>query len=332
MDGTLSENARRIALLAGGDSAEREISLASGQQVAIALALAGYEPVLIDPAEIELDAIDWPSFDVCFIALHGGAGEDGRVQRQLERWNIPYTGSDSAASRLAMSKAAAKQKFLECGVPTLPFVAIEANQQRLDEPLMLGFPLVIKPESQGSSLGVAIANRPEDLQRCIAMSAEFGRKLMAEPFVAGREFTVSLLGRDPLPMIEIISPQPVFTYDAKYSNPNTNYRFEFSMPAAVERELYDAATNAAEALGTACLTRVDLMLDRDHRPWVLEVNTIPGMTARSLAPLAARAAGLEMPTLVDWMVRDAIHRHQTPSAFERRTLTEPMALSERDCL
>jgi D-alanine-D-alanine ligase len=353
MDGTANIIAQRVAVLVGGDSAERDISLASGQQVAVALALAGYEPVLIDPAEIELASVDWPAFDVCFIALHGGAGEDGRVQKLLQHWGVPYTGSGPTASRLAMNKSAAKQRFLKCGVLTLPFIGFEASQfpreaagwpglDRREAPVTanrgfgcasspghpnlleslnvlvdelnpLGYPLLIKPESQGSSLGVTIANGPNDVRRCVQMASEFDSGLIAEPLVAGREFTVSLLGREPLPMIEIVSPQPVFTYDAKYSSATTEYRFEFALPATVERQLYDAAIQAAESLGTTGLVRVDLMLDRQQRPWVLEVNTIPGMTSRSLAPRAAHAAGIDMPTLVDWMVREAVQRNRLSS-------------------
>jgi D-alanine-D-alanine ligase len=288
--------------------------------------------VLIDPAEIELDSVDWPMFDVCFIALHGGAGEDGRVQQQLQHSGVPFTGSGPSASRLAMNKAAAKQRFLDYGVPTLPFVGFEASQFQLEALEKLAFPLVIKPESQGSSLGVTIANGPNDMRRCVQMAYEFDAVLIAEPFVAGREFTVSLLGRDPLPMIEIVSPQPVFTYNAKYSSATTEYRFEFALPATVERQLHDAAFQAAESLGTSGLVRVDLMLDRQQHPWVLEVNTIPGMTARSLAPRAARAAGIDMPTLVDWMVREAVHCHRTRALSQRTIVAEPIVLNERDCL
>jgi D-alanine-D-alanine ligase len=322
MDGNSFNSGLRIALLQGGDSAEREISLASGQQTALALALAGYEPVLIDPADLDLTAIDWPSFNVCFLSLHGGAGEDGRIQQALEKGGVPYTGSSPHASHLAMSKAAAKARFEQCGVPTLPSVTFPAAEllasnfvdraspghdlpRRLTA---LGFPLVIKPESQGSSLGVNIAARPHDLHRCVKMAAEFDDLILAEPFVSGREFTISLLGRDPLPMIEIVSPQPLFTYEAKYAHPKTEHRLDPGLPAAVEAALYRAAINAADALGTAGMVRVDIMLDQNCSPWVLEVNTIPGMTARSLSPRAAKAAGIEMPDLVDWMVRDALRR------------------------
>ena len=284
MDGNSSQFARRVAVLSGGESAEREVSLASGQQVALALSLAGHQPVLIDPADIDLERIDWPSFDVCFIALHGGAGEDGRVQTVLEQLNVPYTGSNPTACLFAMCKSAAKERFHERGVSTLPFVRFTADQPTaaLYE---LKFPLVIKPDNQGSSLGVNVARNADELRKCIADAAEFDSWLIAEPFVAGREFTVSLLGRDPLPMIEIVSPQSVFTYDAKYASAATEYHLDSQLLPAVEAQIYRAAIAAAEALGTAGLSRVDLMLDGENRVWVLEMNTIPGMTAQSFATL-----------------------------------------------
>jgi D-alanine-D-alanine ligase len=159
---------------------------------------------------------------------------------------------------------------------------------------------------------VQVANGANDLPRCIAEAVEFDDKLIAERWIAGREFTVALLGRNPLPMIEIVSPQTVFTYDAKYASSKTVYRFDIELPSNVVGRLYNVAVAAARALGTAGLVRVDLMLDRNHEPWVLELNTIPGMTARSMAPRAAAAAGIDMPALVNWMVRDALRRHREP--------------------
>jgi D-alanine-D-alanine ligase len=320
MDGNSLFLGRRVALLCGGDSAEREISLASGGQVEAALLEAGYEPALIDPADIDLSAMNWAMFDVCFIALHGGAGEDGRIQLQLEEHRVPYTGSGPAASRLAMNKSAAKQRFVQCSVPSLPQVVLSADEIRTDRGdvsigsagvlqqklASFGFPLVIKPESQGSSLGVCAAADRDELAQCLTNAAQFDDYVIAEPYVAGREFTISLLGRDPLPMVEIIAPRRVFSYEAKYTSAETEYRTDCRLRAEIESRLYRAAIAATEVLGTRGLVRVDLMLDQNEQPWVLEVNTIPGMTARSLSPRAARAAGIEMPALVDWMVRDAL--------------------------
>ncbi len=338
MDGNSQNIERRIALLAGGNSPERAVSLASGEQVALALAAAGYEAVAIDPAETALAEIDWPNFDCCFLALHGGAGEDGRVQRELEVLGVPYTGSRPEASRLAMSKAAAKERFLQQGVPTLPYLILPAGPVASDNwPLLesLGYPLVIKPESQGSSLGVSLATSIHEVAGALTAAGRYDDFFLAEPFVAGREFTVALLGRDPLPLLEIVAPQPLFTYAAKYSTATTEYRCDTGLPPAIEAAIYDAAIRATEALGTAGLVRVDIMLDSRERPWVLEVNTIPGLTARSLVPRAARAAGIELPALVDWMVRDGVHRAVQPrrdkiAAHPSHRLRRPFILAGDD--
>jgi D-alanine-D-alanine ligase len=306
MDGARLRVVRHIAVLSGGDSAEREVSLVSGNQVALALSLAGYQPLLIDPADIDLASVDWRGIDACFIALHGGAGEDGRIQSQLKELGVAYTGSGPGASQLAMSKSAAKRRFAQCGVPTLPHVELDADKS--DQVTGLPFPLVVKPDSQGSSLGVSIARRADELAECVHVAASYDSKIIAEPYIRGREFTISLLGREPLPMIEVISQQPLFTFDAKYASNDTKYRVNTRLPAQVAAEIYRVSIAAAEALGTIGLVRVDVIVDEQNRPWVLEVNTIPGMTDHSLAPRAALAAGLTMPMLADWMVCDAVGR------------------------
>jgi D-alanine-D-alanine ligase len=313
MDGSLSTPTRRVAVLYGGESAEREVSLASGQQAALALSLAGHYAVLMDPAEMDLQNVDWSAFDVCFIALHGGAGEDGRVQAELDQLGVRYTGSSPAACALAMRKSAAKQRFADRGVPTPSWRSLVATGSSIDWSKVT-FPIVIKPDSQGSSLGVNIAQSAGDVSHCVRTAAQYDSDIIAETLIAGREFTISLLNRDPLPLLEIVPPAPIFSYEAKYSSAATQYRFDADLPAPIEAELYRAAISAADALGTSGLVRVDLLLDRQDRTWVLEVNTIPGLTSRSLSPRAARVAGIEMPDLVDWMIRDAIARPQARSS------------------
>jgi D-alanine-D-alanine ligase len=301
----------QVVVLAGGDSSERGISLISGLQVVSALEAAGHEPTWIDPAEVDLAAVPWSRYDACFIALHGGSGEDGRVQRQLDRLGVPYTGSDPAASWLAMSKSAGKERFLQAGVPTPPYVLLHAADpresagQRCER---LGYPLIVKPDSQGSSLGVGIAVGPSELSDCLAASFALDPFAIAERLIQGREFTVSLLGRKPLPLLEIIAADEIFSFEAKYSSPRTQYRFDTGLPADVAASLSRTAVAAAAALGATGLARVDLMLDEAGRPWVLEVNTVPGLTGRSLAPLAAAHAGIDMAALCTWMVRDCLTR------------------------
>ncbi|MGD9722604.1 MAG: D-alanine--D-alanine ligase [Pirellulales bacterium] len=299
----------RVAVLAGGDSAEREISLRSGAAVAQALCEAGHQTVAIDLAGRDLESVDWTRIDVCFLALHGGAGEDGRVQQQLSRLGVPYTGSGPDACRLAMSKTASKQRFVERGVPTLPWATIDVYDA-LSDPLTrcepLGYPLVVKPDGQGSSLGVAVADDAQSLAAAVEAASLYDEFVLVEPLVRGREFTVAVLGERALPMIEVVSPARVFSYEAKYASAQTEYRFDFELPTRTHAALLVAATGAAQALGTSGLVRVDLMVGDDQRVWVLEVNTIPGLTPRSLAPLAAQRAGLPMAALCDALLRHCL--------------------------
>ena len=298
-----------IVVLAGGDSHERPISLASGAEAATALRKSGMRVEVYDPAGCHLEDIPWNQFDGCFIALHGGAGEDGRVQLQLEELHVPYTGSDPLASRVAMSKAASKERFLQAGVPTPAYAihrhgaALDAFFDRVD---LLGYPVAVKPDGQGSSLGVGRAFQRDELTACVTDSGRFDRYVVAESWVEGREFTVALLGRRPLPLLEIVKPREVFDYDAKYRDASATYRFDTGLPAEQMQALQHAAIAAAETLGTAGLVRVDLMLDGAGQPWVLEVNTVPGLTRTSLAPKAAARAGLGLSGLCTWMLRDAL--------------------------
>jgi D-alanine-D-alanine ligase len=299
----------RIAVLCGGDSAERAVSLESGGCVTAALEQAGYAAERIDTAEVDLASIPWCRFDACFLALHGGAGEDGRLQRRLELLRVPYTGSGPSASRLAMSKSASKERFRQAGVPTLPYVLFPASEsiERLAAPLAeLRFPLIIKPDSQGSSLGVMRANHEDDLIDAIHEAGRFDDFLIAEPFVCGREFTVAVLCRTPLPLLEIVVPGGIFDYEAKYESVLTQYRFETGLDSETLEQIQRVAVEAAEALGTKGLVRVDLLLDPCGRPWVLEVNTTPGMTRHSLVPMAAARAGYDLPALCHWMVQDCL--------------------------
>jgi D-alanine-D-alanine ligase len=264
---------------------------------------------MFDPAAIDLTQIPWSRFDACFIALHGGAGEDGRVQKQLESLGVAYTGSGPAASRLAMSKSASKERFLQAGVPTFPYVLFHAADpldQLVPKLAGLGYPLVIKPDGQGSSLGVGFAQSTDELAERIAESRRYDSFVLAEPWIDGREFTVAIVGRRALPLLEIGTPRGFFDYHAKYESGDTEYRFDTGLSAGTRGEILTAAVGAAAALNTAGLVRVDVMLDRELRPWVLEVNTIPGMTDHSLAPKAAAHEGLSLAALCDSLVRDCL--------------------------
>lgn len=304
-----SHTSLRIVVLAGGDSAERAVSLASGMCVAAALETAGYAAEVVDPARVDLAEIPWRHVDACFIALHGGAGEDGRIQRRLELLKAPYTGSGPLACRLAMSKSASKERFLQAGVPTKPYVLFNSSEDATvvqSKIAHLGYPLVIKPDSQGSSLGVTCVRSADELSTALAECRRYDRYALAEPFIQGREFTVAIIDRRTLPVLEIVSPGGLFDYHAKYVSDATRHRFECGLDDRVMQHIRQAAVAAAECLGTAGLVRVDLMLDAAQRPWVLEVNTVPGMTDHSLVPKASLRAGLDMPALCDSLVQNCL--------------------------
>jgi D-alanine-D-alanine ligase len=300
---------RRLVVLHGGDSPEREVSLASGQNVADALRAGGYDVCLVDPAETPLESVDWHGVLACAIALHGGAGEDGGVQRQLEKLQVPYTGSDSHASWLAMSKMASKCCFLRDGLPTLSATKFRTDDSSVAitrQAALLDFPVVIKPDGGGSSIGVAVATRASEVTQLVRDCGAVGSTALAEPFVRGRELTITLLGRRPLPVIEIVCPERIFDYASKYHRLTTEYRFRTGLSTKTLRQLDEIAVATTESLGTRGLVRVDLLLDEDQRPWILEVNTVPGMTPRSLAPMAAAHAGIDRSALCHWMVEDCV--------------------------
>ena len=297
-----------IAVLAGGNSAERDVSLESGTNVLAALEASGHATAAIDPAQCDLAEIAWSRFDACFIALHGGAGEDGRLQRRLELLRVPYTGSGPDACRLAMSKSASKERFLQAELPTLDYVLVAAGddpQQVQARAARLPYPLIAKPDSQGSSLGVGVARTPDELPQRVAQAGKFDSYVLIEPYVKGREFTVALIGREVLPTAEIVASRGVFDYAAKYQADDP-HEVRFELPSELVRALEELARRAAEALGTRGLVRVDIRMDDADRPWLLELNAVPGLTDTSLAPQAAAQAGIDMPRLCDRLVRDCL--------------------------
>jgi D-alanine-D-alanine ligase len=303
----MSARSLRVAVLAGGESAERDVSLASGARVAAALVAAGHEATVVDPATDGLERISQRDFGGCFLALHGGEGEDGRLQRRLARRGIPFTGSGPAASALAMSKSAAKERFRRFGIPTPDYVTLgaqESPEAMRARVVTLGFPVLVKPDAQGSSLGVGIALAPEELSARVGQASRYGRLVLAERRIVGRELTVSVLDRRALPPLEIVSRESIFDFHAKYASELTEYHFDLGLSPIKTKELQAIAVAAADALGTSGLVRVDLMMDDQEGFWVLEVNTSPGMTGHSLAPMAAEQAGIAMPELCEWILRN----------------------------
>lgn len=299
----------RVAVLAGGSSPERDVSLVSGAAVCDALRSAGHDAHVFDPAHIAVEQIPWFTFDACFLALHGGAGEDGRVQQQLETLGVDFTGSRAAACRVAMNKSASKERFFFEQIPTAEYCLVHASESPdvcAAKAASLGYPLVVKPNSQGSSLGVTIVRRPDELSAALALARSLDPFTLVETFVAGRELTVAVLDRRPLPTLEIVTPHGFFDYDAKYSAEDTREEYPSDLAPNVVARVEQMAVRAAQALGTRGLVRVDLILDAAGVPWVLEVNTTPGMTPHSLAPKAARLAGFDMPALCQWIVQQAL--------------------------
>lgn len=299
----------RIALLAGGESAEREISLQSGAAVAAALRERGHAVTQIDPRETDLTGVPLRRFDVVFLALHGRFGEDGSVQRLLEEVGVPYTGSDSTASRLAFSKSASKERFAQHNVPTPAYVLIHESDDAVRiqrQARKIGYPLIVKPDTQGSSLGVSLVASPDDLPPALARCFHYDAFGLLESAIAGTEWTVGLLDDLVLPPIRIESPRPLFDFDAKYRDALTRYHFEFTVPSEVVRAVEDTSRRAAQALVTRGVARVDLRLDKFDQPWVLEVNTIPGLTDHSLIPKAAARLGMDFGDLCERAVQSAL--------------------------
>lgn len=304
-----ANSSQTIAVLLGGDSDEAVISQRSGLAVQAALLSRGHTVIPIDPAVADLTGVDWNQFDAVFNALHGRFGEDGQVQEILDRAGIPYTGSDAATSRLTFSKSAAKERLLQFGVATPNYVLVHYSDQldRLRRMVdTVGFPLVIKPDTQGSSLGISIVHHPDQLDAALARCFEFDSFGIVEQYIEGTEWTVGLLDDLVLPPICIRTTRAFFDYQAKYEDDSTEYLFETDWPAAAMAQLQETAVAACRALGTRGLARVDLRADAARTPWVLEVNTIPGMTDHSLVPKAAAHLGIDFADLCDRAVQSCL--------------------------
>jgi len=301
----------QIAVLCGGPSAERLISLKSGAAVARALAQAGHSVCQIDPAVVDVAGLDWGQFDLAFIALHGKFGEDGQIQQILETALIPYTGSGAAASRLAFSKSASKERFAQHQVPTAPYVLIHESDTAhriMQQAEQLGFPLVVKPDTQGSSLGVSIVRCPADLPAALARSFHYDSFGLLEQALWGSEWTVGLIDDRALPAIRIETNRTFFDYKAKYEDNETRYQFGFDVPADQVERIIQTARNACSAVGTSGLARVDLIVDQSRGPMVLEVNTVPGLTDHSLVPKAAARLGMSLADLCQECVQSALRQ------------------------
>ena len=300
-----------VAVLLGGDSAERDISLGSGAAVSRAIADQGHQVTQIDPAETNPESVDWQDVDIAFLALHGTFGEDGGIQEILERRGIPFTGSNSTTSRLAFGKSAAKERFAACSVPTPRSTRIARTDQREQiaaRAAAIGFPVVVKPDAQGSSLGVTVVHNDQTLPQAVKHCFTIAENGLIEKAIDGSEWTLGVVDNDPLPLIQIHTSRRFFDYQAKYEDNATSYLFDTPIDSSTRSRIAAAGLAACRALGTRGIARADIMLDASGQPWVLEVNTIPGMTDHSLVPKAAARTGLALGELCDIVISRTLTR------------------------
>ncbi|HSJ14409.1 MAG TPA: D-alanine--D-alanine ligase [Longimicrobiales bacterium] len=332
----------KVAVLFGGTSEERDVSIASGAQVVKGLRDAGHEVVAVDTASGPLDdaaehalltrgiseappdaatldmlrtgdataivhAPELAGVDVIFLALHGGAGEDGTLQALLDLTGIPYTGSGMLGSAVAMDKDISKRLFIAAGVPTPEWLMAPAGAG--DVAGMIGWPAVVKPSKQGSTVGLTVVKRAEDLPAAIELAYRFDDEVMIERFIPGRELTVPVLGQDPLPVGEIITSHEIFDYEAKYQPGGAEEIFPADLTGAQVIEVQRLALAAHRALKLRGFSRVDFRLDAAGGLWCLEANTLPGLTSASLFPKGAAAAGIAFPQLCDRLCRLALEEH-----------------------
>ncbi len=291
----------RVAVLFGGDSAEREISLMSGTAVHEALLRHGVNAVAVDPADGLVDQLQAGGFDRAWIALHGRGGEDGSVQGLLSVIGLPYTGSRTLGSALCMDKLRSKQLLAGCGLPTPAYVqmySVDDCDAVIDR---LGLPVMVKPAEEGSSIGLTKVETAAELPAAWRQAAGCGCAVFAEQWIHGAEYSASLLGGEVLPLIRIDADNSFYDYEAKYFSDRTRYVCPCELPAEQEQQLGQLAAAAFDALGASGWGRVDLMLDEQGSPLILEVNTVPGMTSHSLVPLAAAQAGIGFDELV-WRI------------------------------
>jgi D-alanine-D-alanine ligase len=334
----------KVTVLLGGDSPERDVSLASGAAIVKALREAGHEARAVDPAlsagaDAEpratkigsappgappalaagerfswLNAESIRSADVVFIALHGGAGEDGTIQALLETALVVYTGSGILASALAMNKDRSKALFREAGVQTAPHVLVDASSERQRAEAAgavartVGYPAVVKPNCQGSSVGFSFVPRAEDLGEALRLAACFGGECVVERYVAGRELTAAILGGEALPLVEIVPEGGFYDYKRKYTKGTSRYVAPAEVDAKTTERIKREAALAYRALACRDYARIDFRLSGEGEPYCLEVNTLPGMTELSLVPMAAKAAGIGFGDLVERIARAAAAR------------------------
>jgi D-alanine-D-alanine ligase len=313
----LKNNLGKIGVLMGGPSSEREVSFKSGKAVYESLKASGIEAVSIDiktsNIQENIRLIKSHKITCAFLALHGRFGEDGQIQKLLDGLNIPYTGSGAAASKLAMDKVASRVIFKDNGLNVPAYSVVDRssyNTKWKKQNTKLKFPLVVKPAENGSSVGLSIIDKREGLDRAMDLAFGFDERIIIEDYISGRELTVGILDDKPLPLVEIIPKKRFFDYEAKYLSGMTDYVVPAKLKSGITAKVQEAGLSAHRLLGCSGSSRVDIILDKKNIPFVLEVNTIPGLTSTSLLPKAAKAAGIEFDRLCIKLIELAYEKTQ----------------------
>lgn len=291
----------RVAVLMGGAAAEREVSLKSGRAVHTALIERGIDAVALDVGANLVEPLLQTKYDRVFNIIHGRGGEDGVLQGALEVLGIPYTGSGVLASALAMDKLRTKLCWLGAGLPTPRWMLLESADDLARCADSLGFPVIVKPANEGSSIGMSRAENLEELHKAYTLATQFNCQVFAEAWITGKEYTAAVLNGEPLPLIRLETPHVFYDFDAKYRANTTQYHCPCGLEKNEEAALQILARKACEYVGVKGWGRVDLLVDGAGQPWLIEVNTVPGMTDHSLVPMAAKAAGIAFDELV-WRI------------------------------
>jgi D-alanine-D-alanine ligase len=296
----MSSKFGKVAVMFGGTSAEREVSLRSGAAVLAALQAQGVDAHAFDPKDQPLSALTSAGFDRVFIVLHGRGGEDGTMQGALQLMGLPYTGSRVLGSALAMDKIRCKWLFQAQGLPTAKFLVAEAGKQLNYQDVLqqLAGKVMVKPANEGSSIGMSAASTAQELEQALAVACKYDSDVLVEQWIQGREFTVTVLNGKALPIVEMRTPRSFYDYEAKYQSSSTEYLCPAPLTADQTAFLQQVSAAAFTAVGASGWGRVDAMLDEQGNFYLLEVNTVPGMTEKSLVPMAAKAAGLSFEQLV----------------------------------
>lgn len=297
----------RIVVLAGGASAEREVSLESGACVAAALKQRGHRVLRFDPAILALHEIP-RSTDVILPMLHGTGGEDGTLQRELERLGIPWSGSSADASALTFDKVATREVLANAGLPVAPGLALPrsaSSELIMNASRQICYPQVVKPAAQGSSIGISIVDSEREIEAAATEAARWGEMFLIEKYIEGREVTVPVINGEAYPVVEILPSVRWYDYSAKYTDETTRYDIA---PKNLPANLTDIVLAACQICRVTGISRTDLRIDSEGQPWILEINTIPGMTAHSLVPMSARGRGISIGELCEQLLLQAIER------------------------